>query len=154
MEIIKNLFKLAKKTFYKLMKRNALRQRYVKEGHYKTLPNNMTYSQLKLIEIFKDMLYNKKSKLTYNKRTNAACISYKEDNELIYFMFIEEDSVKIIDTIQTDIDINPEIHAYLMWLFYNKQNTDFTKFVSESNEKFNHAMDIIHERVKEIRNRK
>jgi hypothetical protein len=69
-------------------------------------------------------------------------------------MFIEEDSVKIIDTIQTDIDINPEIHVYLMWLFYNKQNTDFTKFVSESNEKFNHAMDIIHERVREIRNRK
>jgi hypothetical protein len=154
MKLIKKIYENITRGLNKIFKKNALRQRYIKEGRYKELPSSMTYSQLKLIEIFKDMLYNKKSKLTYNKRTNAACISYKEENQLIYFMFIEEDSVKIIDTVQTDISINPEIYAHLMWLFYNKQNIDFTQFVNESNQKFNHAMDIIHERVRELRNKK
>ena len=134
--------------FKRQYQKYAIKQRYVSYGKYKELPEKMTESQSKLIEIFKEILYNKSSKLIFNVKTETACISYKQD-DAIYYMFINEDAVRIINTIHAyDTDINPQIHAYMMWLFYNKQNSDFSKFVKESNEKINHSMDIILEKVR------
>lgn len=137
-----------KRFFKRIYQKYAIKQRYVAYGYYKELPENMTESQTKLIEIFKEMLYNKSSKLIYNVKTETACISYKQD-EAIYYMFIDLDTARIINTIHAyDTDINPQIHGYMMWLFYNKQNMDFAKFVNESNDKINHSMDIILQKVR------
>jgi len=126
----------------------SLRQRYVSYGRYKELPKNMTESQTKLIDIFKEFLYNKLSKLNYDVKSKEACISYKQD-DAIYYMFIKDDTVRIINTVHAyDTDINQQIYEYMMWLFYNKQHSDFTKFRKESNQKINHSMDAILEKVR------
>jgi len=142
--------------FKRIFQKIKINARYKAYGKYKQLPTNLTESQSKLIQIFKEMLYNKLAKFedgilyeegTKNKK-NVACIYYKQDDS-IYYMFIEEESVRIINTIHGyDTDINIHIYEYMMWLYNNKRNMDFSKFVKESNKKVNHSMDVILEKVR------
>lgn len=139
---------MLKKIFKKLYKKYALKQRYISQGNYKQLPEKMNEAQTKLIEVFKEMLYHPYSKLEYNFKTESARISYKQDDG-IYYMHINEDNVRVVNTIHGyDTPISIEIHAYIMWLFYNKQNIDFTKSLKESDEKIIHSMDMILEKVR------
>lgn len=143
--MIKNFIKRFIKRQYQ---RYSLKQRYISYGKYKELPKNMTESQKKLIDIFKEVLYNKSSKLIHDVKTKEACIYYKQD-DATYYMFIKEDTVRIINTVHAyDTDINQQIYEHMMWLFYNKVHFDFTKFRKESNEKINHSMDVILEKVR------
>lgn len=136
--------------FNRFFKRQAVKRKYTLfGGDYKTLPEKLTDDQISVIKIFKEMLYNHHSELSYHNKTETACISLTDTDGNTEYMFISEDKVRINDSVKNvDINISDRVKNHLMWLFFNKQDIDFIKKMKESNTNVNNSMNLLYEKIK------